>query len=138
MLTQATHYALIALLHLARSEGEVRSGQSIATAEQIPGKYLQHLMTDLRKAGLVMTLEGHTGGHRLARSAATISIADVLRAMIVAQREQTHARDIKARRSRPETNEAYQRATAAIVDAYEHMYAELGTTTLADLMISPA
>ncbi len=53
MLSQRGRYALKALLHLARHSGEPRQVSVIATEEQIPRKYLEAIMSDLRRADLV-------------------------------------------------------------------------------------
>lgn len=75
-------YAIRALLELAAAGAEtpVRA-DAIARAQGIPGKYLENLLVDLRRARLVASQRGSSGGYRLARAASAISLADVIRAI---------------------------------------------------------
>jgi Rrf2 family protein len=56
-------------------------GEAIAAAQHIPSKYLENILADLRSAGLLRSQRGSSGGYRLARSAESISVADVIRAV---------------------------------------------------------
>jgi Rrf2 family protein len=56
-------------------------GDAIASAQAIPTKYLENLLADLRRARLVTSQRGVRGGYRLARPAASITLADVIRAI---------------------------------------------------------
>ncbi len=75
-------YAIRALLELAAAgpETPVRA-DAIAKAQQIPPKYLENLLGDLRRARLIVSQRGQQGGYRLARPAASIALADVIRAI---------------------------------------------------------
>jgi len=75
-------YAIRALVELAAAgpDASVR-GDAIATAQSIPTKYLENLLADLRRARLVTSQRGLRGGYRLARTAASITLADVFRAI---------------------------------------------------------
>ncbi|MFX8616593.1 Rrf2 family transcriptional regulator, partial [Acinetobacter baumannii] len=53
---------------------------AIAEQENIPRKFLETIMADLRRGGLVTSTRGNAGGYRLARPADLITFADVLRA----------------------------------------------------------
>ena len=55
--------------------------ESIATAQGIPQRFLENILSDLRHAGLVQSQRGAEGGHRLNRPAAEISVADIIRAV---------------------------------------------------------
>ena len=55
--------------------------ERIATAQEIPQKFLENILLDLRHAGLVTSQRGVEGGYTLARPAAAISLADVIRAV---------------------------------------------------------
>jgi Rrf2 family protein len=79
MLSQRGRYALKALLHLGRSDGEPRGVTAIAAEEQIPRKYLESIMSDLRRAELVESTRGWAGGYRLARPADLITFGEVVR-----------------------------------------------------------
>ncbi|MDB5737304.1 MAG: hypothetical protein JWO65_972 [Sphingomonas bacterium] len=81
MLSQKTRYALRALLHLARADAVGRSVQAgeIATLQQVPRKYLELILLDLKKAGFLASRRGPGGGYVLAKPASEISFADVIR-----------------------------------------------------------
>jgi Rrf2 family protein len=79
MLSQRGRYALKALLNIAAHDGAARQVSAIAQDEAIPRKFLEAIMSDLRRAGLVESLRGVQGGYRLARPADRISFADVVR-----------------------------------------------------------
>src|SRR5690606_35211762 len=61
--------------------GAPRTVDQLASAQQIPAKYLESILGELRRAGLLRSQRGPDGGYRLARAAAEISIADVIRAL---------------------------------------------------------
>jgi Rrf2 family protein len=79
MLSQRGRYALKALLHLGRNSGEARGVMAIATEEQIPRKFLEAIMSELRRANLVESTRGWSGGYRLARPADLITFGEVIR-----------------------------------------------------------
>ncbi len=75
-------YGLRALIDLAQySEVEPVSINSIATRQGISERYLEQLMTLLKKAGLVKSIRGAGGGYVLAKETSEISVGDVLRAL---------------------------------------------------------
>ncbi|HVM37973.1 MAG TPA: Rrf2 family transcriptional regulator [Sphingomicrobium sp.] len=82
MLTHKTRYALRSLLYLAEEKGD-RPVQlaSIASSQRVPPKYLELIMLDLKKAGLVKSVRGPRGGYRLGRAPQEISFGEVVRAM---------------------------------------------------------
>ncbi len=57
------------------------SARAIAVEQAIPPAFLPQVMTDLVRAGLVVGQVGRTGGYRLARPAATISVLDIVGAI---------------------------------------------------------
>ncbi|MFG1775490.1 RrF2 family transcriptional regulator [Micromonospora sp. NPDC049051] len=77
-------YALRAMLAVAASApgggGLVKAG-ALADAQDIPLSFLQGILVDLRRAGLLVSHRGTEGGYALARPAAEISVGDVLRAV---------------------------------------------------------
>ena len=73
-------YALRAMLELSAAGGLVK-GEQLATAQAIPQKFLESILLDLRRAELVISRRGVEGGYALAREAAAISLADVIRAV---------------------------------------------------------
>ncbi len=56
-------------------------GEAIATAQDIPVKFLEGILRQLRQAGIVASQRGAEGGYRLDRDPASVSIADVVRAL---------------------------------------------------------
>lgn len=82
MLSQKTRYALRALLHLVeRANGRPIQISEIAADQQVPRKYLELIMLDLKRAGMVNSQRGPGGGYVLAREPAAISFAEVIRTM---------------------------------------------------------
>ena len=74
-------YAMRAALELAAADDPPVKGEQIAAAQRIPIKFLEHILIDLRHAGLVVSQRGPEGGYRLDRAADEISVADVIRAV---------------------------------------------------------
>lgn len=75
-------YALRALIALA-AEGDAAavSAEEIGRRQGIPHGFLQAILADLRRAGVVTSQRGQAGGWRLARPPAEVTIADVIRAV---------------------------------------------------------
>ena len=74
-------YAVRAVAELAAAaEGPVK-GEALATAQAIPLKFLENILGELKHAGLVRSQRGTEGGYWLARPAAEIKVADVIRAV---------------------------------------------------------
>jgi Rrf2 family protein len=75
-------YALRALIELAsRADGSPVSAEELGRLQEIPHGFLQAILADLRRAGVVMSQRGQSGGWRMARDAETVSVADVIRAV---------------------------------------------------------
>ena len=75
-------YALRALAELAAAEpGQPVTADQLATAQQIPPKFLENILLELRRAEIVASRRGVEGGYWLARPAAEVSLADVVRAV---------------------------------------------------------
>ena len=79
MLSQRARYALKAMINLARAGAPARQVSVIAAEENIPRKFLEGIMSELRQAGLVESARGKFGGYRLARPADLITFGDVIR-----------------------------------------------------------
>ena len=80
MITREVDYAIRAVLELASSTSG-RSAADLARATQAPYPFLRRVLQRLTAAGLVVSRRGCTGGMRLARPAAAISLLDVARAI---------------------------------------------------------
>jgi Rrf2 family protein len=75
-------YAICAAVALGASEGDAPvKGQWLARSQHIPTKFLETIMGDLRKAGIVSSQRGAVGGYWLSRPASEITLADVIRAV---------------------------------------------------------
>ena len=74
--------ALRALIELAgREDGAPVSAEELGRLQDIPHGFLQAILADLRRAGVVMSQRGQSGGGRMARDPGTVSVADVIRAV---------------------------------------------------------
>ena len=77
-----TDYALRAAVELAAEEGGAPvKGERLATSQNIPLRFLENILLQLRHAGIVDSRRGADGGYRLARPAGEITLADVIRAI---------------------------------------------------------
>jgi Rrf2 family protein len=80
-LSARADYALRAAIEIANvADGHVTAEQ-VARAQQIPVKFLETILTQLRRAGLVRSQRGPDGGFWLARPADDITLADIIRAI---------------------------------------------------------
>jgi Rrf2 family protein len=80
-LSARADYALRAAIEIANvGDGHVTAEQ-VARAQQIPVKFLETILTQLRRAGLVRSQRGPDGGFWLARPADDITLADIIRAI---------------------------------------------------------
>jgi len=79
--TARIDYAVRALLELANREAGRVTRDELADAQDIPRRYLESILLQLRREGLVIAQRGATGGYRLGRPAEQITMADVSRAV---------------------------------------------------------
>src|SRR5919106_4961062 len=80
--TAKSDYALRALIEIARRGGDGPvSAEEIGRLQDIPHGFLQAILADLRRAGVVVSQRGQSGGWRLGRVAEQVTIADVVRAV---------------------------------------------------------
>ncbi len=80
-ITARSDYAIRAAVELAVDPERARSASDLARAQDLPGKFLEAILRDLTRAGLVASQRGSSGGYRLARPAADISLAEIMRAV---------------------------------------------------------
>jgi Rrf2 family protein len=78
--TAKADYAVRAAVELAAA-GELVTADQIAQAQGIPLNFLENILRDLRRGGIVESRRGQQGGYTLARPAEEISVADVIRAV---------------------------------------------------------
>jgi Rrf2 family protein len=82
MLTNKGKYGLKAMVHLAGLQsGEVAQVGDIAETNGIPKKFLDQIFAELRKAGLVHSRKGKTGGYALSRPAEDIRAGHIIRVL---------------------------------------------------------
>ena len=73
-------YGVRALIDLAQQQGDgLAQCRDIAARQSVPEPFLDQVLTNLRKGGLIHSRRGPRGGHALARSPQEISLADVAR-----------------------------------------------------------
>ncbi|WP_395667055.1 RrF2 family transcriptional regulator [Methylocella sp.] len=82
MLTKKGKYGLKAMVHLAgHPPGEATLVTEIAEANQIPKKFLDTILGELRNAGFVNSKKGKGGGYTLARPAHDIRVGHIVRVL---------------------------------------------------------
>jgi Rrf2 family protein len=75
-------YALRALIEIAaHADGTAVSAEELGRRQNIPRNFLQAILADLRRADIVMSQRGQSGGWRLARDPEAVTVADVIRAV---------------------------------------------------------
>ena len=79
--TARVDYAVRAMLELAAQPDVLVTRDELADAQRIPPRYLEQVLAQLRTSGLVLGQRGSSGGYRLGRPAAEITVADVSRAV---------------------------------------------------------
>ncbi|MDX1995932.1 MAG: Rrf2 family transcriptional regulator [bacterium] len=81
-LTSRSEYALLALIYLARQPAETYIRvETIAQQQGIPAKFLEQILLSLKRGNYVNSVKGHNGGYRLAKLPATITLAEIIRAL---------------------------------------------------------
>ena len=80
-LSQKAEYALRAMLELSRQHGKSQPtcAADIARHQKIPEKFLEVILIELRRAGLLASTRGTDGGYRLAREPRKISVGEICR-----------------------------------------------------------
>lgn len=74
-------YAVRALLVLTAADGGPLSGAALAQAQELPPKFLDGILAELRRNNIIVSQRGSDGGYRLARDASSIALADIIRAI---------------------------------------------------------
>jgi Rrf2 family protein len=79
MISQKAKYALKALIALAKADGQSMRISEIAEQEDIPQKFLERILLDLRNRGYVASRRGAHGGYMLLKPASKIMYGEILR-----------------------------------------------------------
>lgn len=72
-------YAVRALCTLADADGRPVTADALAQSQGLPSKFLESILNDMLRAGLLVSQRGAEGGYRLSRPAAKITVAEVIR-----------------------------------------------------------
>jgi Rrf2 family protein len=127
-LSARADYALRAAIELAAQDGHVTAEQ-LAEAQNTPGKFLETILTHLRRSNIVRSQRGPDGGFWLARAPSEISLADIIRAI--------DGQLVGVRGERPE-NVSYPGAAAPLQRVWIALRANeravLESVTLADIV----
>jgi len=130
-LTTRSEYALLALLYLARQEGNAYvTAETVATAQGIPLKFLEQILLALKRGGYVRSAKGQRGGYRLARPAERISVAEIIR-LFDGALAPTEAVSKYFYEPTPISKE--RKLVKVFKDIRDHVAARLERTTLADV-----
>jgi Rrf2 family protein len=137
VLTHRAKYAIKALLHLARHRGQgpVQAGV-IAEAEQIPHKFLEVILTQLRNRGVIRSKVGKGGGHELVNDPASIDLLTVVRAIdgpVAPLPCLSHTAYVRCEDC---VDESTCGARMLLMKAHETQVRELSRTTLGDALTS--
>ncbi|RLP89454.1 Rrf2 family transcriptional regulator [Micromonospora sp. BL4] len=127
-------YALRAMLAVAAAEpdgggGDLVKAASLAEVQEIPLSFLQGILLDLRRAGLLLSHRGTEGGYALTRAPDEITVGDVLRAV---------GGSLTTVRGLPAERAGYHGVAAGLTDVWLAVHGAIATvvdrTTLADLL----
>lgn len=80
-ITAKVDYAVRAAAELACAPAGPVKGEAVAASQDIPPKFLENILADLRRAGLVASQRGAVGGYWLAKPADEVTVADIIRAV---------------------------------------------------------
>lgn len=120
-------YGMRAMLELVASYEKnptaVVKGEVIARAQQVPVKFLEAILRQLRLAGLISATRGPDGGYRLDRPPTDVSVADVIRALDgpLAAVHGSRPEDLVYGGAAEHLREVWVAARAAIRDVLEHV-----------------
>lgn len=127
--TARADYAVRAVIELASRLPTSTTRQQIAESQDIPGKFLETILGDLRRAGLLEAQRGAAGGYRLATEPTQIRLADIIRAA---------EGPLAAVRGMPPEDTAYAGPAAALTDVWVAVRASLRdvleATTVSDVL----
>lgn len=123
-------YAVRACAELAASpHGEPVRAEDLAVSQGLPVSFLERILGDLRRAGVVASVRGRAGGYRLVRPAEEVTLADVFRAV--------DGPLVTVRDERPPSL-AYDGAAAGLLDVWVALRASvrdvLDVVTVADVV----
>ena len=125
-------YGIQALCHLSEKHGQgVVQIRAIAQQESIPAKFLEGILLELKRAGIVRSRRGIEGGYELARSPETVTLGEVIRLLdgpLAPMGSAAELREFIKKRPR------YAGFYAVLMDVRNAAAAILDKTTLADVV----
>ncbi|MBI1367404.1 MAG: Rrf2 family transcriptional regulator [Planctomycetes bacterium] len=127
MLSTTTEYALRAIVCLASSPEEPKTGQQLAKLTKVPAGYLAKVLKQLNRAGLIRSQRGLHGGSVLTRSPKKITMLDVVDAIEPIRRIEHCPLDLKSHIKLCPLHRRLDDAIALIEKAF-------GTTTIDELL----
>ena len=138
MLTMKGKYGLKAMVHLARLQPqELAAGLDISEQNNIPKKFLDAILAQLREAGLVEAKKGKGGGYRLSKPSAKIMVGDIVRALDGPLAPILCASRTAFRRCKDCRDPARCEVRLAMTEARDAIAAVLDSKSLADMCGAP-
>lgn len=132
-LTSKSEYALLAVIEIALHEDEAVSSRAIAEKRGIPLNFLEQILHELRKEGIITSMRGPKGGFTLSKPASEITVLNIVEAVdgplvstVCAGTEEHEATCVKA---------AVCAAASVWGRATDALRTELGSTTIDSLAI---
>ena len=135
MISQKAKYAFKALFRLARMPaGASASIEAIATAEAIPRKFLEHILLELKREGIVASHRGPRGGYTLVKPPQELTIGRVLRLVDGPMAPLSCLSRTAYRRCQDCRDEGACAVRQLFAEAYAAQLARFDSTTLADAL----
>ncbi len=138
MLSQKAKYALKAMFLLAaKPDGQLTLIAEIAEHAQAPKKFLELILLDLKRHGLLYSQRGRHGGYALARPAARITVGEIMRIMDGPLAPLPCASFTRYRRCDDCRDEATCKVRQIMRHVRDEIAAVVDATTLADVVAAP-
>ncbi len=127
-----TEYALLALMEIAAHPADTPlQSKDIAARAGIPKPFLDQLLLDLRRSGLIRSIRGPGGGYALGRPAAEVTVRDVIEVV------EGHVLNTQCGIKAPDGSPCRRLALCALLEVWQRVDRStdevLSRTTLADL-----
>ena len=131
-LSKRGEYGIRALCHLAEQHGGgLVHIRAIADAEEIPSKFLESILLQLKRAGFVNSRRGNEGGYALARPPETIGLGDVIRVLDGPLAPLASGEELREKARSGERQAGFY---SVLVEVHEAVSAILDRTNLAELL----
>lgn len=77
-ISNKSHYALLAVFELAKAKGKPTSSSVISARHGIPQRFLEQILGELRREGVIYSQRGKEGGYLLSKFPKDISVGEVI------------------------------------------------------------